>query len=67
MSGFIVRVYCDDCSEPGYGCNDGAPWYVCGDDDEPARFATREEAEAAGWKAVSGVGPWRFEIEDAPQ
>lgn len=63
---YIVKVYCDDCTEDGYGCNDGAPWYVCGDDDKPTVFATKDEAEAAGAKAVSDVGPWRFEVEEQP-
>ena len=63
---YIVKVYCDDCTDDGHGCNDGAPWSVRGDDDKPTAFATKDEAEAAGWKAVSDVGPWRFEIEEKP-
>ena len=63
---YIVEVYCGDCTgSDDLGCNDGAPWYVCGDDDKPTVFETHAEAEAAGWKAVSDVGPWRFKVKAA--
>lgn len=63
---YVVRVWCGDCTEPGYGCNDGSPWYVCGDDDKPTVFDTREEAESAGWKHVADCPPWGFDVEESP-
>lgn len=63
---YIVEVYCGDCTgSDDLGCNDGSPWYVYDDDyATPRVFATYAEAEAAGWKAVSDVGPWRFEVKE---
>jgi len=66
MTTYVVKVSCSDCTGiDDMGCGDGEPWYLTGEDFMVRKFDTREAAEAAGWKCVSDVGPWEFEVEES--
>jgi len=65
---YKVKVWCNDCTGVDeQGCNDGFPWYITDDDSNIRLFDTEAEADEAGWKAVDGVGPWRFEVEEVDE
>lgn len=62
MLKYKVLIYCSD-NVPDYPCC-GDPWYLLDKTDKVMIFDSKEEAETAGWKVVSDVGPWDFEVEE---
>ena len=67
MSGYLIRVWCDDCGDgqDPMGCFDGAHELRGRDGCEALDpFETIEEADAAGWEFCNGP-PWEFEVVTA--
>lgn len=56
---FQVLLSCRDCTgEDPLGCFDGGTEWL----NEGQTFATREEADAAGYAETKGCGPWEWEV-----
>jgi hypothetical protein len=66
MSGFLIRVWCRDCSGDNdeYGCFGGSTELRGRDGCEAQEpFATLDEAKAYGHKFTMGP-PWEYEVTD---
>lgn len=51
-------VWCDDCTEDGYGCFDGRSEL------SEETFDTWEDANKAGDKLTNDVAPWHYCVTD---
>ncbi len=66
MSSFIVKVWCRDCEGDPKGCFDGGFEILDNEDGTPKKFATREQADEAGYDA-EGAAPYEHEVIEVPE